>query len=88
MRVVVADPDLQQARHAWGMLLRGSEELKKQVLPSIAAGEAIGVLRAVGARGRQRRRGDAHPRQADGDDWVLNGSKCWITNGGNPPGTR
>jgi alkylation response protein AidB-like acyl-CoA dehydrogenase len=65
-----------------GLLLRGSEELKKQVLPSIAAGEAIASYAlsereagsdAASMRTRARR---------DGDDWVLNGAKCWISNGG------
>ena len=41
--------------------MRGSEELKKQVLPSIAAGEAMASY-ALSERGRrQRRRGHAHP---------------------------
>lgn len=65
-----------------GLLLRGSEELKKQVLPSIAAGEAMASYAlsereagsdAASMRTRARR---------DGDDWVLNGAKCWISNGG------
>jgi alkylation response protein AidB-like acyl-CoA dehydrogenase len=65
-----------------GLLLRGSEELKKQVLPSIAAGEAAASYAlsereagsdAASVRTRARR---------DGDDWVLNGAKCWISNGG------
>jgi len=65
-----------------GMLMRGSEELKKQVLPTIAAGEAVASYAlsereagsdAAAMRTRARR---------DGDDWVLNGAKCWISNGG------
>ncbi|WP_006244343.1 acyl-CoA dehydrogenase [Mycolicibacterium tusciae] len=65
-----------------GLLLRGSEELKQQVLPSIAAGEAAASYAlsereagsdAASMRTRARR---------DGDDWVLNGAKCWISNGG------
>ena len=65
-----------------GLLLRGSEELKKQVLPSIASGEAAASYAlsereagsdAASMRTRARR---------DGDDWVLNGAKCWISNGG------
>ena len=66
-----------------GLILAGSEELKKQVLPSIAVRRGDGVVRAVGARSRQRRRRRCAPAPApDGDDWVLNGTKCWITNGG------
>ncbi len=65
-----------------GLLMRGSEDLKKQVLPSIAAGEAVASYAlsereagsdAAAMRTRARR---------DGDDWVLNGAKCWISNGG------
>jgi alkylation response protein AidB-like acyl-CoA dehydrogenase len=65
-----------------GLLMSGSEELKKQVLPSIAAGEATASYAlsereagsdAASMRTRARR---------DGDDWVLNGAKCWISNGG------
>jgi alkylation response protein AidB-like acyl-CoA dehydrogenase len=65
-----------------GLLMNGSEELKKQVLPSIAAGEATASYAlsereagsdAASMRTRARR---------DGDDWILNGAKCWISNGG------
>ena len=65
-----------------GLILRGSDELKKQVLPTLAAGEAMASYalseREAGSdpaamRTRARR---------DGDEWVLNGAKCWITNGG------
>jgi alkylation response protein AidB-like acyl-CoA dehydrogenase len=65
-----------------GLLMNGSEELKKQVLPSIAAGEATASYAlsereagsdAASMRTRARR---------DGGDWVLNGAKCWISNGG------
>lgn len=65
-----------------GLLMRGSEELKKQVLPSIASGDAVASYAlsereagsdAASMRTRARR---------DGDEWVLNGAKCWISNGG------
>ena len=58
----------------------GSEEQKQEWLPRMAAGEAIGCFGLTepdfgsdpgGMRTRARR---------DGDDWVLNGSKMWITN--------
>ncbi len=62
MRRVVADPGGQQAGHdgADPARLRGAEEAGAAV-DRVRRGD--GVLRAVGARGRQRRGGDAHPRQ-------------------------
>ncbi|WP_248489244.1 acyl-CoA dehydrogenase [Tsukamurella sp. PLM1] len=65
-----------------GLILNGSEELKQHVLPSLAEGEAMASYAlsereagsdAASMRTRARR---------EGDEWVLNGSKCWITNGG------
>ncbi|MGB1224522.1 MAG: acyl-CoA dehydrogenase family protein, partial [Mycobacterium sp.] len=65
-----------------GLILRGSDELKKQVLPSIADGEAL----ASYALSEREAGSDAAAMRArakaDGDDWILNGTKCWITNGG------
>ena len=65
-----------------GMLMRGSEELKKQVLPSIAAGEAVASY-ALSEREAGSDAASMRTRaKAEGDEWVLNGSKCWISNGG------
>ena len=59
----------------------GSEEQKHEWLPRLATGEAIGCFgltepdfgsNPAGMRTRARR---------DGSDWVLNGTKMWITNG-------
>ena len=59
----------------------GSEEQKQAWLPRMAAGEAIGCFgltepdfgsNPAGMRTRARR---------DGDEWVLDGTKMWITNG-------
>ncbi|MBO2465491.1 acyl-CoA dehydrogenase family protein [Actinomadura violacea] len=59
----------------------GSEEQKQQWLPAMARGEAIGCFGLTepdfgsdpaGMRTRARR---------DGSDWVLSGTKMWITNG-------
>lgn len=64
-----------------GLILKGSEELKKQVLPEIAAGAmasyALSEREAGSDAASMRTRA-----KADGDEWILNGSKCWITNGG------
>ena len=60
----------------------GSEEQKQQWLPRMAAGEAIGCFGLTEPDFGSDPRACARPRKRDGDDWVLNGSKMWITNGG------
>ena len=66
-----------------GLILNGSEELKQQVLPSLAEGKAM----ASYALSEREAGSDAAAMRTrakkDGDSWVLNGSKCWITNGAN-----
>ncbi len=65
-----------------GLILSGSEELKAQVLPGLAAGE---VMASYALSEREAGSDAAAMRtraKADGEDWILNGSKCWITNGG------
>jgi alkylation response protein AidB-like acyl-CoA dehydrogenase len=65
-----------------GLILRGSDDLKHQVLPSLAAGEAMASY-ALSERGAGSDAAGMRTRaRADGDGWVLNGSKCWISNGG------
>ncbi len=64
------------------ILLSASEELKKQVLPSIATGEASASY-ALSEREAGSDTASMRTRaQLDGDHWVLNGTKCWITNAG------
>src|SRR5215216_3733285 len=59
----------------------GSEDQKNAWLPRMASGEAIGCFglsepdfgsNPAGMRTRAKR---------DGDEWVINGTKMWITNG-------
>ncbi len=64
------------------ILLSGSEELKRLVLPSIASGEAM-ISYALSEREAGSDAAAMRTRAVrDGDDWVLNGTKCWITNAG------
>jgi alkylation response protein AidB-like acyl-CoA dehydrogenase len=65
-----------------GLILSGSEELKAQVLPSLATGEAMASY-ALSEREAGSDAASMRTRaKADGDDWILNGAKAWITNGG------
>jgi alkylation response protein AidB-like acyl-CoA dehydrogenase len=64
------------------ILLSASDELKKQVLPSIAAGDAM-ISYALSEREAGSDAASMKTRaRRDGDSWVLNGTKCWITNAG------
>jgi alkylation response protein AidB-like acyl-CoA dehydrogenase len=65
-----------------GLILSGSDDLKKQVLPSIAAGEAMASY-ALSEREAGSDAASMRTRaRLDGDCWVLNGTKAWITNAG------
>ncbi|WP_410607736.1 acyl-CoA dehydrogenase family protein [Amycolatopsis sp. lyj-109] len=64
------------------IILSASEELKKLVLPSIASGEASASY-ALSEREAGSDTASMRARaRLDGDHWVLNGTKCWITNAG------
>ncbi|MGK5450382.1 acyl-CoA dehydrogenase family protein [Streptomyces radiopugnans] len=59
----------------------GSEEQKRQWLPSMASGEAIGCFGLTEPDHGSDPAGMRTHAKRDGDDWVLNGRKMWITNG-------
>jgi alkylation response protein AidB-like acyl-CoA dehydrogenase len=64
------------------IILSGSEELKQEVLPTIASGEAM-ISYALSEREAGSDAASMRTRAVrDGDSWVLNGTKCWITNAG------
>ncbi len=60
----------------------GSEEQKQQWLPRMAAGEAIGCFGLTEWDFGSDPAGMRTVARRDGSDYVLNGSKAWITNGG------
>jgi glutaryl-CoA dehydrogenase len=60
----------------------GSEEQKQEWLPRLASGEAIGCFGLTEPDHGSDPGGMTTRATRDGGDWLLNGSKMWITNGG------
>ena len=58
----------------------GSEEQKERWLPAMARGEAIGCFGLTEPHGGSDPGNMKTHAKRDGDDWILNGSKMWITN--------
>jgi len=80
--------------------LYGSDELKSKYLPPTAAGDAIAAFALSEPEAGSDVAAIATTAETDGDDYVLNGTKTWISNGGiadyyvvfarteNEPGTK
>src|SRR5580658_10139650 len=62
--------------------LHGSEELKQRFLPRCATGEWSPAFALSEAEAGSDPGGMITTARQDGDDWVINGSKTWITNAG------
>lgn len=62
--------------HHWG-----SEDQKQEWLPKMATGEAIGCFGLTEPDFGSNPGGMRTNAKRDGDDWILNGTKMWITNG-------
>jgi glutaryl-CoA dehydrogenase len=58
----------------------GSEEQKQRWLPPMARGEAIGCFGLTEPHGGSDPGNMKTHAKRDGDDWIINGSKMWITN--------
>jgi len=59
----------------------GSEEQRKKWLPRLASGELIGCFGLTEPDYGSNPGGLITVAREDGDEWVLNGAKMWITNG-------
>jgi alkylation response protein AidB-like acyl-CoA dehydrogenase len=64
------------------ILLFGSEEQKKKYLPEIAAGKRLVAFGLTEANAGSDAAGIQTTAKFDGNEYVLNGTKQWITNGG------
>ncbi len=59
----------------------GSDEQKQRLLPKLVSGEFLGALAMSESGAGSDVMGMRTTAVRDGDDYVLNGSKMWITNG-------
>jgi len=59
----------------------GSDEQKEKWLPGLGAGELIGCFGLTESNFGSNPGGMATTAKKDGDEWIINGSKMWITNG-------
>ncbi len=67
---------------AWPIYHFGDDQLRERVLPKLASGEALGGFGLTepgsGSDASSMRTTARH----EGDHWILNGEKAWITNAG------
>jgi alkylation response protein AidB-like acyl-CoA dehydrogenase len=66
----------------WPIVRFGSEALKRQVLPPLASGEVLGGFGLTEPGAGSDAGSLKTTARRDGDAWVLNGEKAWITNAG------
>ena len=82
-----ADSGLRSAASVQGSLAMfpiwkyGSEDQKQQWLPRMASGDAIGCFGLTEPDHGSDPGSMRTNAKRDGDDWILNGTKMWITNG-------
>ncbi len=67
---------------AYPILISGSDELKERYMPVIARGEKWAAFGLTEANAGSDASGIQTTAVLDGDEWVLNGTKQWITNAG------
>lgn len=64
------------------VLISGTDEQKKKYLPDIASGSRWAAFGLTEANAGSDASGIKTTAVQDGEEWVLNGTKQWITNGG------
>lgn len=63
------------------ILTYGTEEQKMKYVPDLAQGKKLGAFGLTEPGAGTDAQGQQTKAVLDGDEWVLNGSKCFITNG-------
>ena len=64
------------------IMLSGSDEMKAKYLSPVAAGKKFAAFGLTEANAGSDASGIQTTAVLDGDEWVINGTKQWITNGG------
>ena len=64
------------------VLISGSKEMKEKYLPDVATGKKRAAFALTEANAGSDASGIQTTAALDGDEWVLNGTKQWITNAG------
>ena len=72
---------VQGALVMYPLLTYGSDEQKERWLPKLRAGEAVGCFGLTEPGFGSNPAGMQTRARKDGDHWILNGEKTWITNG-------
>jgi alkylation response protein AidB-like acyl-CoA dehydrogenase len=67
---------------SYPILMGGSEEQKKKYLPDVASGKRLAAFGLTEANAGSDAAGIRTEAKRDGDFYILNGTKQWITNGG------
>jgi butyryl-CoA dehydrogenase len=67
---------------AYPISIAGTDDQKKRYLPEIASGKRLAAFGATEANAGSDVAGMQTTAQKDGDGYILNGTKQWITNGG------
>jgi len=80
--VGVATTYASSALGTYPILLYGSEEQKKKFLPDVATGKSLVAFGLTEANAGSDASGIQTTAKLEGNEYVLNGTKQWITNGG------
>lgn len=64
------------------IILNGSEDQKKRYLPDVASGAKLAAFGLTESEAGSDAGGIQTTAKRDGDDYIINGTKQWITNGG------
>ena len=70
------------ALSCFGLLTRGTEEQKQRLLPEMLSGELLGAYALSEAHAGSDAAAMRAKAVRDGDEYVLTGTKAWITHGG------